>query len=110
MALTRIILGQESQEHGRIRMKHLLHCDETPLCESTSTSTSSPATRTGKLSTPCRAGGVNTEPGFTLNREPCQGQMTSSPAISHGLYTHQYKLWQSQIQLLTHAQAQTDRA
>ena len=26
---------------------------------------------------------------------------------SHGLYTHQYKLSQSQIQLLTHAQAQT---
>jgi hypothetical protein len=31
-------------------------------------------------------------------------------SASHGLYTHQYKLWQSQIQLLTHAQAQTDRA
>ena len=39
------------------------------------------AIRTGKLFTPCRAGGVMTAPVLMLNREPCQGQVTSSPAM-----------------------------
>src|SRR6266849_10711669 len=48
---------------------------------SMSTPTSFLTTRTGKLFMPCRAEDVKTTPVFTLNREPCHGQMTSLPAI-----------------------------
>src|SRR5262245_47566935 len=45
------------------------------------TSMSFPVTRTGKLFTPRVAGGPTRAPVFTLNREPCHGHVTTSPAI-----------------------------
>src|SRR5262245_65396746 len=48
----------------------------------TSTSMSSPCTRRLYGGTPVGAGGPNTSPVGILNLAPCQGQATSSPAMT----------------------------